>query len=113
MTPNEEYVLEALQKKFGGTIMDGEDPPDAYLCIEEKRIAVEVTRLIEQVTDDNGAKISRLAHDGPAIDFLDDVDREMQNTVPDGKYVFIVIGAPIKNIRLTRKKIIAEISEKI
>ncbi|MES9912828.1 MAG: hypothetical protein ABW126_10585 [Candidatus Sedimenticola sp. 4PFRAG1] len=60
MSPNEEYVLEVLKNEYGGHYIEGEDPPDAYLFLDGNRIAVEVTRLVEQVRNDSGEVVSRM-----------------------------------------------------
>ena len=52
MLPNEDFVLKALTAHVGGTYTDGDHPntaPDAYLYLNDEKVAVEVTQLVEQV----------------------------------------------------------------
>lgn len=103
MNPNETYVLGALKSKYGGEFSDGEDPPDAYLYIDKKTIAVEVTRLVEQVEDKKGKRISRLAQDMPAINLTNEINKELERHLPEDKHILLIIPTPINNIRRTKK----------
>ena len=107
MTPNEIYVLEALQSKFGGKFSDGENPPDAYLYLDNKKIAVEVTRLVEQVKDKAGNLVSRMGHDVPAVNLANELNVAMQDLIPEEKHVLLIIPAPINSIKRTREKLIS------
>ena len=113
MSPNETFVLEALQSRFGGNFTGGEDPPDAYLYLEKKKIAVEVTRLVEQVKSESGNIVSRMTHDVPAVKLSNEIDIEMRELIPKGKYVFVIIPAPVNSIRRTKEKLISTILDHI
>jgi hypothetical protein len=101
--------MNSIVKTIGGKFIEGEDPPDAYLQLNGKSIAVEVTRLVKQVQNDKGEMISRRAHDQPAMSLSDELDLQMQNIIPDNKYVFLGLTAPINNIRKTKLGLKAEI----
>ena len=109
MSPNETFVMNSIVETFGGKFTEGEDPPDAYLQLNGKHIAVEVTRLVQQVQNDKGEIISRLAHDQPAMTLSDELERQMKNDIPNDKYVFLILGAPINNIRRTKSELKIEI----
>ena len=109
MSPNEEFVLDCLSSELGGEIREGEDPPDAYLIFEEKTVAVEVTRLVEQVTDADGNTVSRLRHDVPAANLSNELSESLDSLIPDNQYVFLILPSPILDIRSTR----AELSKRI
>jgi hypothetical protein len=109
MSPNETFVMNSIVKTFGGKFTEGEDPPDAYLQLDGKSIAVEVTQLVQQVQNDKGEMISRLGHDQPAMTLSDELDLQMKNDIPNDKYVFLVLGAPINNIRKTKSELKIEI----
>jgi len=53
MSPNEIFVMNSMVEAFGGKFIEGENPPDAYLELDDKTIAVEVTMLVEQIQNDN------------------------------------------------------------
>jgi len=109
MRPNEEFVLNALVGKFGGIYSDGEDPPDAYISFGNERVAVEVTALVQQLENNDGSKRPRLSDDAPAANLANDLDRELINHIPHGKYFFLILPAPINNVRKTK----AELSKTI
>ena len=113
MSPNEEFVLNALVGYFGGVFIDGEDPPDAYLLLDSRRIAVEVSMLVQQLVDKNGNQRSRFKDDIPAVNLANDLDDELNNLIPADKYVFLIIPSPINDIRKTRKELGQKILEKI
>ena len=114
MNPNEKFVLKALERKFGGNITEGKkDPPDAYLHIDGRKIAVEVTRLVEQVRGKNEKRTSRMTQDIPAVKLADDIDEEMQDYLPNGMYALIIVPAPINNIRRTKEVLISVISDMV
>jgi len=109
MRIDETFAMNSIVKEFGGTFTEGEDPPDAYLQLNGKNIAVEITQLVQQVQNDKGEMISRHAHDRPAITLSDELDLQMKNDIPKGKYVFLVLGTPINNIRKTKRELKKEI----
>ena len=103
MRSDETFAMNSIVKKFGGSYTGGEDPPDAYLQLNGENIAVEITQLVQQVQNDKGEMVSRHAHDRPAMTLSDELDHQMKNEIPNRKYVFLVLGAPIHNIRKTKK----------
>ncbi|MDO6445097.1 hypothetical protein Q4493_04840 [Colwellia sp. 1_MG-2023] len=109
MSPNEGFVMSSIVEKFGGRFTEGENPPDSYFHLGNKKIAVEVTRLVQQVQNDKGVMISRLAHDQPAMTLSDHLDNLLKHDIPDDKYVFLILGAPINNIRKTKSELKKEI----
>ena len=109
MNPNETFVMNSIVKALGGKFTEGENPPDAYFNLSDNIIAVEVTRLVQQVKNDKGEMIPRLAQDQPAILLSDELDCQMRNDIPNNKYVFLTLGAPINNIRKTKKQLKKEI----
>jgi hypothetical protein len=113
MSPNENFVMNSIVEKFGGEFIEGEDPPDSYLQLDGEDIAVEVTRLVQQVENTKGKMISRIAHDQPAMSLSDELDGQMKSDIPDNKYVFLVLGAPINNIRKTKNKLRTEIMKQL
>ena len=48
---DEELAITSLAKEFGGTWRVGENPPDAYLSVGAREIAVEISTLTQQITD--------------------------------------------------------------
>lgn len=113
MRSEERYALEVLVEKYGGEIIEGDDPPDGYIIKNTKKYAVEVSRLIQNVTDDNGVAKPRIADDTPAHLLINDIDLELRDKIPTGKYVFVILYTPINNIRKTKRQLISKILEMI
>ena len=104
MKPDEEYVLAALASKFGGKYIDGEDPPDGYLLLNNRKIAVEVTKLVEHINE-NGKRRSRLADDVPISNIVAQLNEEIGNLIPNNRWIHLVIPSPIKGINEFKKEL--------
>ena len=105
MTPNEIYVLETLAASVRGTVTEGENPPDGYITVDRKRIAIEVSRLVEHVSSENGETQSRLSTDVPAQTMAGEIEAEIAESIPEGTHIFLIIGSPVNNIRKTRQEL--------
>jgi hypothetical protein len=66
----ERAALEAVARHFSATWEKGEAPPDAYLTIARKRIAVEVTTTKQRIADRGGLTKPRLRFDRVALGFV-------------------------------------------
>jgi len=104
MKPDEEYVLATLASKFGGKYIDGEDPPDGYLLLNNRKIAVEVTKLVEHINE-NGKRRSRLADDVPISNIVEQLNEEIGNLIPKNRWIHLVIPSPIKGINEFKKEL--------
>ncbi|ALO34955.1 hypothetical protein CMT41_09680 [Colwellia sp. MT41] len=104
MKPDEEYVLATLASKFGGKYIDGEDPPDGYLLLNNRRIAVEVTKLVEHINE-NGKRRSRLADDVPISNIVAQLNEEIGKLIPKNRWIHLVIPSPIKRINDFKKEL--------
>jgi hypothetical protein len=66
----ERAALEAVARHFSATWEKGEAPPDAYLTIAGKRIAVEVTTTKLRIAERGGLMKPRLRFDRVALGFV-------------------------------------------
>ena len=66
----ERAALEAVARHFSATWEKGEAPPDAYLTIARKRIAVEVTTTKLRIAERGGLTKPRLRFDRVALGFV-------------------------------------------
>ena len=64
---HERAALEAVARHFSATWEKGEGPPDAYLTIARKRVAVEVTTIKQRIADRGGLTTPRLRFDRVAL----------------------------------------------
>jgi hypothetical protein len=88
-------AIEALARHFAATWEKGEEPPDAYLTIAGKRIAVEVTTLKRRTAGGGGLTKPRLRFDRVALGLVRRLQAALGESVPDGKTVIVTITAPI------------------
>lgn len=109
---DEEFAITSVERKFGGTWRVGENPPDAYLKIGAREIAVEISTLMQHVTDDRGTR-PRLSDDRPAIDLANELDAELHGLIPDGQTVGLVLSSPIRKFRQTKTALAKQLRERL
>ena len=93
---HERAALEAVARHFSATWEKGEGPPDAYLTIARKRVAVEVTTIKQRIADRGGLTTPRLRFDRVALGLVRRLQARLCESVPDGKTVILTITAPIR-----------------
>ena len=89
-------ALEAVARQFSATWEKGEAPPDAYLTIARKRIAVEVTTTKQRIADRGALTIPRPRFDRVALRFVRRLQEALSASVPDGRTLILTITAPIR-----------------
>jgi len=89
-------ALEAVASHFSATWEKGEAPPDAYLTIAGKRIAVEVTTAKQRLADRGGLTKPRLRFDRVALRVVRRLQEALSASVPDGRTLILTITAPIR-----------------
>lgn len=101
MRPDEEFVMSNLAASLGPGVSwwPGEDPPDCYLKVGGKVIAVEISILPQLVVDDHGESIPRLSQDMIAVRICNELDIELNHLVPKGITVYLILEAPINKPR--------------
>ena len=109
LTKQEQLAIEAVAKHFSATWEKGEDPPDAYVTIAGRRIAVEITTIMQRIVDRNGINKPRLRYDRVALRFVRDMQSGLRERAPNGRTVILTVTAPIKSA----KKTSAALQEKI
>ena len=106
---DEHFVIEALCASYGGTWRIGEDPPDAYMSLNENEVAVEISILTQHVVSKSGKSVPRLSQDSGVLRLCDEVNEELKNIIPSGVYILLTISAPLNKIRQTKADLINEI----
>jgi hypothetical protein len=91
----ERAAIEAVARHFSAAWDKGEGPPDAFLTIAGKRIAVEVTTLKQPIGDRGGLAKARLRFDRVALGLVRRLQAALSESVPDGKTVIVTVTAPI------------------
>jgi hypothetical protein len=105
----ERTPIEAVARQFSATWEKGSDPPDAYIMIAGKRVAVDITTLKRRGTIQGNAGKPRLRFDKSATKLIEGLQATLSETVPDGMTVLLTITAPIR----LRSKTAALLEDKI
>jgi hypothetical protein len=92
----ERTAIEAAARRFSATWEKGSDPPDAYIMVAGKRIAVDVTTLKRRGTGRGNAAKPGLRFDKVATRLIERLQATLGETVPDGTTVLLTITAPIR-----------------
>ena len=88
----ERTAIEAVARRFSATW----DPPDAYLMVAGKRVAVDITTLKRRGPVQGNAARPRLRFDKVATRLIERLQATLGETVPDGMTVLLTITAPIR-----------------
>ena len=91
----ERAAIEAVARRFSATWEKGSDPPDAYIMVAGKRVAVDITTLKRRGTGQGYAK-PHLRFDKVATRLIERLQATLGETVPDGMTVLLTITAPIR-----------------
>jgi hypothetical protein len=92
----ERTAIEAVARRFSATWEEGSDPPDAYIVVAGKRVAVDITTLKRRGTGQGNAAKPRLRFDKVATRLIEHLQATLGKTVPDGMTVMLTITAPIR-----------------
>jgi hypothetical protein len=110
---DELFVIEALCRAYDGTWRAGEDPPDAYMRLNESEVAIEISILSQLVNNEAGELIPRLSQDSGACRMCDEINEELNQVIPPGISVILILTAPIKKLRKLKIALIERINNAI
>jgi hypothetical protein len=96
MRKRERAAIDAVARHFSATWERGEEPPDAYLTIARKRIAVEVTTIGQRIAARGGITTPRLRFDRVALRLVRRLQARLGESVPGGRTLIVTITAPIR-----------------
>ena len=103
---DEELVTTAIARDFSAAWKAGENPPDAYLLLPERTVALEVTRLEEVDLDEkHGGNRPSCANDMTAAIFSNELNKTLRQKLPDRIYVMLQLNDLITNPRKTRTEL--------
>ena len=92
----EQFAIGAVARHFSATWQSGEGPPDAYVTVGGRRIALDVAVIAQQRPRRKRVAKARLREDVVARRVLRDMESALRAHVPDGKTIILTLGAPIK-----------------
>jgi len=102
---DEEFVIGAIANFFSATWRAGENPPDAYLKVEDRDVAVEISTLMQHQSDGRGGTRSRMSDDAPALRLVDELNEKLEGELPYGCSVILSLRTPILSKRLLKPKL--------
>jgi len=111
LRPDEEFVIRSLAKMLGGKWWAGENPPDAYLKLGDKIVAVEISTLTQPVLNGTEFGKERRSGDVGALRFCEELDNEVKSQIPKGICVILILYAPINKFRRFKKLLSEKIIE--
>jgi hypothetical protein len=103
---DEKFVMDAIIK----TWRCGEDPPDAYLTVNNREAAVEISTLMHSRPDGRGGAVSRASDDAPAMRLKDELEEELRGEIK-GRGVTLVFRSPFPNKRAVKGPLKARIRD--
>jgi hypothetical protein len=95
-TNAQQSAIEAVARHFSATWQSAAGPPDAYLTVRGKKIALDVALIAPLRPRQKSATQARLREDKVAQRVLRDISSALHAQVPAGKAIILTLGAPIK-----------------
>jgi hypothetical protein len=99
LRPEEKFVLTQIVDYLGGDrfaeVMEGEDPPDAYLITNNKKHLLEITQLSPIITKKDGTIESRLTQDIFGLRLLNEIESEFGKRIPINRSLYIHLKLPV------------------
>jgi hypothetical protein len=92
----ERTAIEAVARRFSARWEQGSDPPDAYLMVAGKRVAVDIATLKRRGPGHRNAVKPRLRFDKAATRVVQRLQATAGDTVPHGITGLLTITAPIR-----------------
>ena len=96
LNKQEQTAIEAVARRFPATWVKGNDPPDAYIVIAGKRVAVDIATLKWRGALQGSAAKPCLRFDRVATRLIEGLQAILGEAVPDGMTVLLTITAPIR-----------------
>jgi hypothetical protein len=96
LNKQERTAIEAVARQFSATWEKGSDPPDAYILVAGKRVAVDITSLKRRGTGQGNPTKSRLRLDKVVTRLIGRLQTTLGETLPEGMTVLLTITAPIR-----------------
>jgi hypothetical protein len=108
---DEEFVMDVVSKTYSGTWRCGQDPPDAYLTVNNREVAVEISTLMESRPDGRGGAVSWASDIMSPARLADELKDELRDEIPDGRGVILVCKYPFLNKRAVKGPLKARIRD--
>ena len=93
---HERTAIEAVARRFSATWEPGSDPPDAYITVAGKRVAVDIATVKRRSAGKGNAAKPGLRFDKVVTRVIGRLQATLGDAVPDGITVVLTITAPIR-----------------
>jgi len=91
----ERSAIEAVARRFSATWEKGDNPPDAYMTVAGKRVAVDIATLTGHGAGQGDGAKPRLRFDKVVISLTERLQATVGEATPDGLTVLLSVTAPI------------------
>ena len=81
---DEKFVIGSVANAFSAASRAGENPPEASLKVEDREVAVEISRLVESRNDGRGGTVSQRSDFMPAKQLAEELDNDLQEEIRTG-----------------------------
>ena len=108
---DEKSILDKLAAKLGGTYRAGDDPPDAYLCLGDIEVGVEVTRLTPFMRLNDGLNISSQEFFRNADLVCSKLASKLHDNTESGLGVILFFSRPVSNSTKTAELLKCKVKE--
>lgn len=105
LRPDEFFVINHVARTYSGNWRPGENPPDAYLKLHNKSIAVEISTLVQHVQSVLNQSRSRYSDDESALRIIQEIKDAIPAFLLNGRTVILTLSPPIKKFRQTRNQL--------
>src|SRR5262245_55240136 len=89
-------ALADVAEHFSAPWQAGEGPPDGYITMAGRRIAIEVAIVKQRIVDPRGVVEPRLRYDKVALAFVRGLGPALRELAPRGRTAIVTIAAPIR-----------------
>lgn len=100
LRPEERFVLNQIIESLGGgeniESTEGENPPDAYIKVGGTTNLLEITQLSQFVLNKDGTMQTRLTQDMFGLRLLDELDRDLGQSLPQEKGLLLHLELPVE-----------------
>jgi len=96
MKKQERAAIQCVADQFSASWEVGDGPPDAWLTVAGKRIAVEIATVKQWRAAATGHVKPRLRFDKVARGLVERLQTALMDAVPDGRTVIVTVTAPIR-----------------
>jgi hypothetical protein len=101
---DEVLVPEAVATWSGGRWREGENPPDAYIDLGDRSVALEVTRLSPYSVGPDGKRHNRVTQDEWSLRLVEWLNEQLAPSLQGHPGILISVTVPIQGVKRARSE---------